>query len=87
MFNWNVDEERFKKEDPKGYRLWRLKQLINYGFEKGEIDVKELKKSWPKIKNNIDPYKRRLTEYLLWNKLYSLPTNLNFWNSPEKTKK
>ena len=87
MFNWNTDEERFKKEDPEGYRLWRLEQLLNYGFEKGELDVVELKKSWSKIKHNIDPYKRRLTEYLLWNKLYSLPPKINFWDKLQKIKK
>ena len=32
MYNWSVDEKKFKKEDPEGYRLWRLVQLINYGL-------------------------------------------------------
>ena len=42
MFNWNVDEERFKKEDPEGYRLWRLTQLINYGLEGEKLDREEI---------------------------------------------
>lgn len=81
MFNWNVDEKRFKKEDPKGYKLWRLTQLVNYGYDEDEIPTKkELVKNWNKIKNDIDPYKRRLIEYLIWEKLYSLPVNINFWD-------
>ncbi|MBI5451922.1 hypothetical protein HY945_00500 [Candidatus Gottesmanbacteria bacterium] len=88
MFNWNVDEERFKKEDPKGYRLWRLTQLINYGLSEGEkLDKKEVIKAWPMIKENIDPYIARLVEYLIWGKLYSLPPNITFWNWPPKRKK
>lgn len=87
MFNWNVDEERFKKEDPEGYRLWRLEQLINYGFEKGELDVEELKKAWPKIKKNIDPYKARLVDFILWGNLYSLPNSTNSWKWSQMTKK
>ncbi|MDO8657922.1 MAG: hypothetical protein Q7K55_04230 [Candidatus Levybacteria bacterium] len=81
MFNWNVDEEKFKKENPKEYRLWRLTQLINYGLDEGEkLNRKEVKKAWPKIKDDLDPYKARLIEFLLWGKLYLLPNNLNFWN-------
>ena len=81
MINWNVDEEKFKKENPEKYRLWRLTQLINYGLDEGEkLDREEVKKAWPSIKEDIDPYKARLIEFLLWGKLYSLPNNLNFWN-------
>jgi hypothetical protein len=88
MFNWNTDEERFKKEDPEGYRLWRITQLINYGLNEGEkLDKKEIKEAWPKIKDQIDPYKRRLLKYLIWDKLYSLPNNINFWDLPKPIKK
>ena len=88
MFNWNVDEERFKKEDPEGYKLWRLVQLINYGLdEKEKLDKNELKQVWPKIKEEIDPYKRRFFEYLLWDRLYSLPDNVHFWNWHKHTKR
>lgn len=88
MFNWNVDEERFKKEDPKGYKLWRLTQLINYGLDDDEkLDSREIKKAWPKIKENVDPYKRRLIEFLIWGKLYSLPSNINFWDLPKLMRK
>ncbi|OGG15894.1 hypothetical protein A3D78_06960 [Candidatus Gottesmanbacteria bacterium RIFCSPHIGHO2_02_FULL_39_14] len=81
MWNWSVDEKKFKKEDPEGYRLWRITQLINYGLEEGEkLNREEVKAAWPKIKDRLDPYKARFLEYLLWDKLYSLPNNLTFWN-------
>ena len=80
MHNWSVDEKAFKKADPQGYRLWRLEQLINYGLDGEKLDEEEVKKAWPKIKDQLDPYKKRAVEYLLWGKLYSLPNNLTFWN-------
>ena len=87
MLNWNTDEERFKKEDPGGYRLWRMTQLINYGTDGEKLNREEIKAAWPKMKENVDPYVARLFEYLLWGKLYSLPDNLGFWNwQPRKTK-
>ena len=85
MFNWNVDEKRFKREDPENYKLWRLTQLINFGLDKSEkLNKEEIKKAWPKIKQQLDPYKRRLVEYLIWGKLYSLPSKINFWDLPKK---
>jgi hypothetical protein len=85
MLNWSTDEKKFKKEDPEGYRLWRITQLINYGLDEGEkLDREEVKQAWPKIKDSLDPYKARLIEYLLWGKLYSLPNNLTFWNVSNK---
>ena len=80
MLNWNVDEARFKKEDPEGYKAWRLVQLINYGLDGEKLDANEVKKMWPKIEEHLDPYIKRFLEYLLWGKLYSLPDNLTFWN-------
>lgn len=81
MWNWSVDEKAFKKRDPEGYRLWRLEQLINYGLEEGEkLNEEEVKLVWPQIKDRLDPYKARTLEYLLWEKQYSLPNNLTFWN-------
>lgn len=80
MLNWNTDEERFKKEDPEGYRAWRLVQLINYGLDGEKLDAEQVKKMWPEIQENLDPYKKRLLEYLIWGKLYSLPTKITFWD-------
>ena len=79
MWNWSVDEKKFKKENPKEYKLWCLTQLINYGLDGEKLDKREVKKAWPKIKENLDPYKKRALEYLLWGKLSSLPNNLSFW--------
>ena len=79
MINWSTDEKKFKQNNPEKYRLWRLTQLINYGLDGEKLDKKEIMDAWPKIKSKLDPYKARLIEYLLWDKQYSLPTNLNFW--------
>ena len=64
MFNWSVDEKRFKKENPEEYKLWRLTQLINYGLDGERLDKKEVKRAWHKIKDKLDPYKKRALEYL-----------------------
>lgn len=87
MYNWSVDEKRFKKENLKEYKLWRLTQLINYGLDGEKLDREEVKNAWPKIKKELDPYKARAIEYLLWEKLYSLPNNLTFWNLYKKNHK
>ena len=80
MINWSTDDEKFKQNNPEKYRLWRLTQLINYGLDGEKLDKKEVMAAWPKIKDKLDPYKARLIEFLLWEKQYSLPTNINFWN-------
>lgn len=87
MYNWSVDEEAFKKADPKGYKVWRIVQLINYGLDGEKLSEKEVKKLWPKIKGQLDPYKKRFLEYLMWGKLYLLPDNLTFWNLSKKRNK
>jgi hypothetical protein len=87
MYNWSVNEEKFKKEAPKKYRLWRLVQLINYGLDGEKLNRKEVKAAWPKIKDKLDPYNARFIEFLLWGKLYSLPPNITFWNWPPLKKK
>ena len=87
MYNWSTDEEKLKKENPEKYKLWKITQLINYGLDGEKLDKLEVKKVWPKIKDQLDPYKARVIEYLLWGKLYSLPNNLTFWNwFPAKNK-
>ena len=68
MYNWSVDEERFKKEDPYGYKLWRLTQLINYGLDGEKLSRKEVKKAWPKIKDQLDLDIKKYVEFLLWPK-------------------
>ncbi|OGG19408.1 hypothetical protein A2721_02680 [Candidatus Gottesmanbacteria bacterium RIFCSPHIGHO2_01_FULL_47_48] len=87
MLNWSTDEKAFKKKDPKGYKLWRLTQLINFGLDGEKLSEKEVRKAWPKIKDRLDPYKGRLLEFLIWGKQYSLPNNISFWNWPLPTQK
>ena len=80
MYNWSVDEKRFKKESPKAYRLWRLTQLINYGLGDEKLDAEELKKAWPKIKDKLDPNVKVYLEYLLWGHVPSSKDIIsNFW--------
>lgn len=79
MYNWSTDEKKFKKADPEGYRLWRLKQLINYGLAGEKLSKKEIKKYWPKLKEAISSEEKRLIEFFLWGKQYSHPTRKFFW--------
>lgn len=87
MYNWShIDEDAMKKENPAKYSLWRITQQINWGLGENKLDKSEVKKAWPKIKNDIFPYRRRLFEFLLWDKIYSLPTNLRLWNKSRQKK-
>lgn len=80
MYNWNTDISKLKK-NPHQYSLWKLVQLINYGLDGDKLNKNLVKKSWPEIESQLDPYKKRALEYLIWDKLYSLPNNLNFWSA------
>lgn len=71
MINWSTDEIKFKKEDPEGYKLWRLTQLINYGLDGEKLDKNEVKKAWPKIKDRLDPKLRDFLSFLIWPKKQS----------------
>mgnify|MGYP000374447160 CR=1 FL=1 len=66
MYNWSVDEKKFKKEDPEGYKIWKIIQEINYGSPGEKLDEKLIKKNWSKIKHRIDPVYRKFLELLLW---------------------
>ena len=68
MYNWSVDEKKFKKEDPEGYEIWKLEQTINYGEPGEKLSKKLIKKYWKKIKDRIDPGYREFLEFLLWPK-------------------
>lgn len=86
MHNWNIDITKLKK-NPEKLIIWRLEQMINYGLDEKKLNRKEVVRFWDQIKDNLDPYKRRAIEYLLWGKLYSLPSNLNFWSLSSKNHK
>jgi len=84
MINWNTDEKAFKKLHPKEYKLWRIIQLINYGLDGEKLDEKELKRVWRDIKDRLSPDKRKVLEFLLWNKKWRREPGLafdrsNFW--------
>jgi len=79
MYNWSTDITKIKI-NPQKYALWKLVQQINYGLDGEKLDRTVVKQKWTEIEDRLDPYKRRTLEYLLWEKLYSLPDNLNFWS-------
>lgn len=87
MYDWSTDKKRFKKENPEGYRLWKLTQLINYGLDGKRLDEEDIKTVWPRIRDRLDPYKARYLEFLLWGKQSLLPYNINFWNLPALNRK
>ena len=84
MINWNTDEKTFKKKYPKEYKLWRLTQLINYGLDGEKLDEKEVKRAWPKIKDRLDPDRRKTIEFFVWGRKWKVEPGLradrkNFW--------
>ena len=64
MYNWSVDEEKFKAADPLGYDIWRIEQLINYGLDNEKLDEKMVRKYWKKL--YLDPFKKKYIKFLLW---------------------
>lgn len=69
MYNWTVDEKRFKGEDPEAYQKWRVLQLINYGLNDEKLDLDFLENIWPEIKEKvIDEWvKKYIEEVVLGN--------------------
>lgn len=79
MVNWSTDEKRFKKENPKEYKLWKITQLINYGLDGEKLILSEVKKSWKYIKNKIDESNKNYLQFLIWgNRQSSIKTSKNF---------
>lgn len=66
MHNWSVDEKTFKRLDPKGYKIWRIQQLINYGLDGEKLSRKDVKRYWKKF--YLDSYTKKYLEFLLWKK-------------------
>ena len=66
MYNWSVDEKKFKRSDPEGYNIWKLEQMINYGKAGERISEKLVRKYWKRIKDKLDPFYREFLEFLLW---------------------
>ena len=66
MYNWSIDEKKFKKEDPEGYKIWKLEQMINYGLGKEKLNLRLVKRYWKKL--FMDKITRKYLEFLLWPK-------------------
>jgi len=64
--HWSVDENAFKKRDPKGYKRWQLIQRINYGLDGKKLNPKELKTFWRDIRGSLDPLYRNVLAHFLW---------------------
>lgn len=64
MYNWSVDEKKFKRADPEGYKIWRLEQMINYGLNGEKLERKLVKRYWNKL--YMDPPTRAFLKFLLW---------------------
>jgi len=72
MFNWSVDEDYFRKKDPRAYEVWYLLQLINYGLDGEKLSRKKLRKYWPEIENEIfDKDIKKFLKENLWDKKVS----------------
>jgi hypothetical protein len=52
MYNWSTDED-YLKQFPEEHEKWRLLQLINYGLDGEKLNLKQLKKYWAEIKEEI----------------------------------
>ena len=68
MYNWSVDEKLMKTEDPEGYRIWRLEQMINWGLGGEKLSARLVRKYWEKL--FMDEPTRQYLEVLLWPKKY-----------------
>lgn len=77
MKNWNTDLSKFENKDDK--KVWELVQKIEYGLDGQPISKKDVLAYWDEIKNVISIENKRLFEFLLWGRQYSLPTNNYFW--------
>jgi hypothetical protein len=66
MYNWSVDEKKFKKEDPEGYQIWKLEQMINWGLGGEKLNERLLRKHWKKL--FIDNITKNYLRFLLWQK-------------------
>ncbi|HLD25076.1 MAG TPA: hypothetical protein VJB96_04140 [Patescibacteria group bacterium] len=65
MHLWDYREKDLKKT--ASGRLLLLERMINYGPGKRKISKKAVKKNWKKL--NIDPLRRNLLRYLIWEKI------------------
>lgn len=76
MYNWSIDEEKFKEADPEGYEIWKLEQMINWGLGDDKLNEKLLRRHWKKL--FLDPIKKQFLEFLLWPERTKTSTNKKF---------
>ncbi|MDO8514932.1 MAG: hypothetical protein Q7S14_00390 [bacterium] len=67
MYNWNTVTTNWDKKSDS-YNIWKLEQLVNFGINKGKIDVAKLKKFWSKL--DLDPARKKFMSLLLWPKQF-----------------
>lgn len=84
VVNWNTDEAYMKRNDPEGYKIWRIAQMINYGLWGEKLDKREVLKYWDKIKDAIDIDAKKTLEFFLWGKKWKgepglLPDRSNYF--------
>lgn len=65
MYNWSVDIKRLKRNKKK-YEIWKLEQMINFGFKNKKISEKKLKKYFNLL--NIDSDKKNFFNLILYGK-------------------
>lgn len=64
---WDYDLEKVKKAKSERAKIFLLERQINYGVDQEErIKLSQVKKYWDKLQ--LFPRKRRLFEYLIWEK-------------------
>lgn len=64
-FLWDYDLEELKKSKSPRAKILLLERQINYGvFGDEKIDLAEVEKYWDKL--NIEPRRKRLFEFLIW---------------------
>lgn len=66
MYNWSVDEKKFKRENPEGYKIWRLEQMINWGLGGRKLNEEMVRTYWKKL--FLDAPTRKYLRFLLWPK-------------------
>lgn len=72
MYNWSTDEKSFTSKKAK--QLWQLEQKLNFGLGDEKLSKQEIIDNWQEIKEQINPYTKRLLEFLIWeNNTHSPP--------------
>lgn len=63
MYNWNVDENRLKKNKEE-YAIWKLEQMVNFGLNGEKINSRDIRRLWHKLR--LDPARKSFLQLLLY---------------------